>query len=52
MSSSFSSLKSKFCDNFKTQVIKLNQFLQTWAKEFKVVEQDPLKKLVIEFSPD
>ena len=42
--------KVEFCDNFKKQVLKLNQFLQTWAKAMKTMDCDPRNQLVIEFS--
>ena len=45
--------KSEFAANFKKQVLKLNLFLQTWAKTLKTVsKQEEDGQLVIEFSPD
>ena len=47
--------KSEFCENFKKQVLKLNQFLQLWSKEAKTTDSSKgllLSKLVIEFSPE
>ena len=47
--------KSEFCGNFKQQVTKLNNFLQTWAKAHKAATaegKDPLSQVVIEFAPD
>ena len=47
--------KSEFSENFKKQVLKLNQFLQTWSKELKANAEESteakLLKLVVEFCP-
>ena len=49
----FMERKSEFAANFKKQVLKLNLFLQTWAKTLKTVTTGEADRhLVIEFSPE